>query len=72
MPGAPSAWTFSHRSGCLAGEAEYTRAESQALGCGGAPLPCGLAGGRGRAGRGGQKGFQLQLQRRDAAIAHFD
>ena len=37
-----------------------------------APLPCGLAGGRGRAGRGGQKGFQLQLQRRDAAIAHFD
>ena len=50
MPGAPSAWTFSHRSGCLAGEAEYTRAESQALGCGGLPFPVGWPEGGGEQG----------------------
>lgn len=34
LPEVPSAWIFSHRPGCLAGEAEH-RTEPQALGCGG-------------------------------------
>ena len=57
----PSTWIFSHRMGCLAGVAEHTRTESQASG-GGGQFPIGW---------GSQRGFQLELRRRDPAINHL-
>lgn len=51
------------------------RAQNRVTGVGllgGLPLPVGRPEGGGAQGGGGQKGFQLELQRRDAAIAHFD